>query len=396
MFEISKKVQNDKNAGFWLSSAHFINDVYTGILNPIMPLLSLKLGFSIATATLVMSISHICSSLLQPIFGFFADNIRKRFFVFWGVLSTSVFIPLAVHAPNVAILTLCIVLGSLGSSFFHPQATGLVSKFSKGNYTSDMSVFISTGSLGYSLGPVIAGVVTQYLGLNFISYLSIFGILAALCMFAFVPKISSEKIPSGNGNFFAVFGKILSNSNILILMSLSVMKSIITNSCFILLPFLWHATGKTPAQIGFYLCSFVFFGAIGSFVSAKLEKLIGTKQVFYISLTTMFPLMLFFITATGLNSHLHYPIFCAMGFATMLAMPVNIVMAQKIMPEFKSIIAGFVNGFSWGVSAVLLTVIGLLAEKYGIKQVLIAISLLPCLFSYLVRFLPDTSTNSEE
>ena len=66
------------------------------------------------------------------------------------------------------------------------------------------------------------------------------------------------------------------------------------------------------------------------------------------------------------------------------------------MPEFKSIIAGFVNGFSWGVSAVLLTLIGLLAEKYGIKQVLIAISLLPCLFSYLVRFLPDTSTNSEE
>lgn len=393
MFEISKKLQSNKNAETWLSSAHFMNDVYTGILNPVMPLLSLKLGFSIATATLIISISHICSSLLQPIFGFFADNMRKRFFIFWGVLSTAIFIPLAVHAPNVIILTLFIALGSLGSSFFHPQATGLVSKFSTRNYSTDMSVFISIGSFGYSIGPVLAGVVTQFLGLDFISYLSFFGILTAICMFIFVPKITSSEIPSSNGNFFKVFGKILSNSNIMILMSLSVMKSIITNSCFILLPFLWHSIGKTPAQIGFYLCSFIFFGAIGSFVSAKMEKLFGTKNIFYLSLVTMFPLMTMFITATHINSFLFYPIFCTMGFATMLAMPVNIVMAQKIMPEFKSIIAGFVNGFTWGVSAILLTIIGLFAEKYGIKQVLICISILPCLFSYFVKFLPSNDEN---
>ena len=83
-----------------------------------------------------------------------------------------------------------------------------------------------------------------------------------------------------------------------------------------------------------------------------------------------------------------------MGFVTMLAVPVNIVMAQRIMPKYKSIIAGFVNGFSWGVSAVLLSMLGLCAEKFGIKEVLVVISIIPCLFAYFVKYLPDATKNN--
>ena len=82
----------EKKPRIWLNIAHFINDIYTGMLNPIMPFIAAKLAISMALATIILSISHICSSLLQPIFGFFADNILKRVFIFWGLLMTSVFI----------------------------------------------------------------------------------------------------------------------------------------------------------------------------------------------------------------------------------------------------------------------------------------------------------------
>lgn len=81
-----------KNPILWLNSAHLVNDIYTGILNPIMPFIAVKLGISMAFATIILSMSHIFSSLLQPLFGFFADKIVKRAFIFWGLICTSIYL----------------------------------------------------------------------------------------------------------------------------------------------------------------------------------------------------------------------------------------------------------------------------------------------------------------
>ena len=99
-------VEKSKKALLWLCLAHLVCDIYTGFLNPIMPFIAAKLGFSMAIAAVLISISHICSNMLQPIFGFFADNILKRFFVFWGLVLVSVFIPLTTNAPNIQLLLL--------------------------------------------------------------------------------------------------------------------------------------------------------------------------------------------------------------------------------------------------------------------------------------------------
>lgn len=66
----------------WLGGGHFINDIYTGVLNPIMPFIAAKIGISMAIATIILTISHIFSSLLQPLFGFFADNNVKDLLYF--------------------------------------------------------------------------------------------------------------------------------------------------------------------------------------------------------------------------------------------------------------------------------------------------------------------------
>ena len=92
---MEKGFKNAKSAVLWLCLAHLACDVYGGFLNPIMPFIAAKLGFSMAVATVIISISHICSSMMQPVFGFFADNILKRFFIFWhfyiSLLSVSIY-----------------------------------------------------------------------------------------------------------------------------------------------------------------------------------------------------------------------------------------------------------------------------------------------------------------
>ena len=86
-------IKTGKSAIIWLGLAHLTSDVYTGFVNPILPFIASKLGFTMALATVIVAITQICSNMLQPLFGFFADNILHRFFIFWGLVLVSVFIP---------------------------------------------------------------------------------------------------------------------------------------------------------------------------------------------------------------------------------------------------------------------------------------------------------------
>lgn len=379
--------QNNKSAIVWLCSAHLVCDIYGGFLNPLMPFIASKLGFTMALATVLMAITQICSNMLQPIFGFFADNILKRFFIFWGIIFASIFIPLATIAPNITILTIFMILGCLGGSFFHPQSMGFVNRFSGANCSNNMGVFISLGSLGFALGPLIAAIITQKAGLEMIFWTSLLGLSLALVMFLFVPKLSNVEKKPEKKDFLNSFKEILSNRQMNYLMIIAMMKSLITNSTCVLLPFLWKSMGYSPFYIGFALFLFVFAGSIGSFLSPKFEQKIGSKFILYFSMCATLPMMIAFAITYRTMPVLSMIIFALIGFTTMLAQPVTLVLAQKTLPKYKSIVAGFVNGFCWGIIALFMSFLGAFAQKFGIINVLIVLAFIPVLTSYYVRYL---------
>lgn len=383
---MENNLPQNKKALFWLSGAHFINDIYTGVLNPIMPFIAAKIGISMAIATIILTISHIFSSLLQPLFGFFADNIVKRSFIFWGLILSSIFIPLSALAHNPFILVLFIIFGSIGSSLFHPQALGFASKFAqKDSAGKSMAVFVAMGTLGYSMGPVVSSAITQFLGMPKMPLMTFLGIIWALIMFSFVPKLSLSEKVINKINFKTAFKRILTNRKLNILNVIAMLKTMIMSACFILLPFLWKNMGYKPFYIGMALFMFIFAGGIGSLISGHIEKNIGAANVFYISMISTFPLMILFILTCSSHPTLSLGIFVIMGFITMMATPVTMVMAQNVIPEYKSIISGFINGFSWGIVAIAMSLLGFIAEKFGITNVLIFVSIIPAVCSILVK-----------
>ncbi len=383
---MKNNLPQNKRALIWLSGAHFINDIYTGVLNPIMPFIAAKIGISMAIATIILTISHIFSSLLQPLFGFFADNIVKRSFIFWGLILSSIFIPLSALAHNPFILVLFIIFGSIGSSLFHPQALGFASKFAQNDSAGkSMAVFVAMGTLGYSMGPVVSSAITQFLGMPKMPLMTFLGIVWALIMFSFVPKLSLSEKVINKINFKTAFKRILTNRKLNILNVIAMLKTMIMSACFILLPFLWKNMGYKPFYIGMALFMFIFAGGIGSLISGHIEKNIGAANVFYISMISTFPLMILFILSCSSHPTLSLVIFVIMGFITMMATPVTMVMAQNVIPEYKSIISGFINGFSWGIVAIAMSLLGFIAEKFGITNVLIFVSIIPAACSILVK-----------
>ena len=380
------KLPRNKKALFWLSGGHFINDIYTGVLNPIMPFIAAKIGISMAFATIILTISHIFSSLLQPLFGYFADNIVKRSFIFWGLILSSIFIPLSALAHNPFILILFIIIGSIGSSLFHPQALGFASRFAdKETAGKAMAVFVAMGTLGYSCGPVVSSAITQFLGMPKMPLMTVLGVCWAFLMFIFVPKLSLTEPIKTKINFKTAFKRILTNRKLNILNVIAMLKTMIMSACFILLPFLWKSMGYKPFYIGTALFLFIFAGGIGSLISSHIEKKIGAANVFYISMISTLPLMILFIMLCSSHSLISLVIFIITGFVTMMATPVTMIMAQNVLPEYKSIISGFINGFSWGIVAIVMSMLGFVAEKFGITNVLLFVSVIPAVCSVLVK-----------
>lgn len=386
---MNRFVNNSKSAIIWLTVGHCICDIYGGFLNPLMPFIASKLGFTMALATVLVAITQICSNMMQPVFGFFADNILHRFFIFWGLILASVFIPLAASAPNVYLLVLFMVLGCLGGSFFHPQSLGFVSVFSEKNYSSNMGIFVSLGSAGFALGPLLAAYITQFAGLEKVSYASLIGLIFAVTMFLFVPKLSLTKKKPEHKAFFNSFKEILSNKQMDFLILVAMMKSLVTNSTCILLPFLWKDMNHSPFYIGVALFWFVFAGAIGSLLSPHIEKIAGSKRIIYFSMWATFPMMIIFAFIYKTMPFISMFVFGIIGFTTMLAQPVTLVWAQKILPKYKSIVSGFINGFCWGSIALLLTGLGAVAQKYGIMNVLLVLTFIPVISSYYVKYLRE-------
>jgi FSR family fosmidomycin resistance protein-like MFS transporter len=278
-------------------------------------------------------------------------------------------------------MTLAIIAGSIGSSFFHPQALGLASKFALSD--ASMGIFISLGALGYSTGPIVSSWITQFWGLDAMPVLAIPGVLCALLMFKAVPKISY--LGHTHINLKKAVKDILGSRKLNILNLVAMLKTFVTSSTTILLPFLWKDLGYNPFQIGVIIFAFLCASALGSFSSRYVERLISTKAAFYVSLAATLPLMIAFALVYQTYPTVSFVIFTVMGFVTSLAMPTTMVMAQEVLPEYKSIISGFINGFSWGIMAVFVSATGFVAQKFGIINVLVTVTVFPAVFSPMVE-----------
>ena len=381
---------NNPVATKYLAAGHFTVDTYSGFLNPIMPFIAAKIGIGIAVTTMLMSISYLLSSLMQPLFGFLSDKYKRRFFIITGLILISIFNPMTGVATVPWALGLFILLGNLGNGFFHPQATGFTFIFSNGEESRRMGIFLTMGTLGFAFGPFLASSIVKYFGLEKLPYTSLLGVILAILFFKYIPKISDNNNLEGNKvSLRNALKEILSSGVTRILIGLSMIKSLVSIVYCLLLPFLWKQIGYGVFEIGVIISLYTLAGAIATYVSPKLENKIGTKRVFILSLVLIAPITaIMFLTLHSIPI-LSISMFVLLGFVAFLSSTLNTVLAQRLHPNIKSMVSGFVNGFSWGAVGVLLSFFGYIAQKIGIIWLLNAISLIPLVYTLVILNIPD-------
>lgn len=375
----------------WLAGGHFINDMYSSFLVPILPFVAAKLSLSIATISAIISLSHLTSSIAQPIFGFISDKMKRRFFLIWGVVFCSIFVPLAGAMDTVFMLALCMIIGTTGNAFFHPQATGLVTVFNHQNpkLTKYMGLFLAMGSIGYALGPMVSSAIAEKFGLEALPAAGIVGIAYAIMLYFNVPKIPKSAVAKSNVSFAAVIKDILKSKPMMILIYISTAKSVVSMSFSTFTPFLFKELGYGMGIIGAATTALFITGGIATMASSKFENIFGTKNVFRISFLGILPLTIIFLLTYKTYPAISFASYGLLGFFIFLSVSVNMVMAQKLIPNHRGMISGVIGGFSWGIAGLSLTPLGFLASHIGVTKVLLAVAVITFSSTYLIKFLPD-------
>ena len=369
-----------------LSLVHFSGDFYSAFINPLYPVFMDKMGLSLAQVGLLAGISRFLMFIVQPMSGYWADRHPSRSFILIGLLMPILFIPLAGRTTGFYGLLVCIIIGSTGSSLFHPPVTGMVPLYAGRKLGLAMSVYNTAGTLAFGVGPIfITWYVTRF-GLGAMPATMSIGLLIWIYFYWAIPKPRGDDM--AQYGFLETLRQTLGNvwQPILLIWIVMVMRSLVGQSLMTFMPVLWVQKGHTIVSAGVLFSIFTLSGTVAGILCGHLSDRMGYKRLLWITHGLMTPFLLVFLLASG---KWIYPATILAGGFNMASLPLGVVMAQKIAPRGRSMVASLMMGLAFGTGGILSPIVGKLGDIFTIESVLMLLVCIP-LFSLIpLYFIPE-------
>lgn len=381
-------LRRDKLTLAVLCAGHFVNDSYSSIIFPLLPLLQAKLHLTTSQVFWLAPLYAISSSLMQPLYGFISDRYARRFFAVFGPTITAIFVSVIGLAPSYGMLIILLVAGGIGIGSFHPQAAAMAAAASGNRRRIGMAMFSALGTIGYALGPfVISRVVAQF-GLEHSYYVVGLGLVMSAVLYRICPPLEAprkaapgvEKIKWQMLNALRQAWKPL-----LLLYLITVIRSglqITTNNY---LPYILRDSGYDLIATGNAHTVFLLMGGIGGLAGGLVAERFSGRMVTLYSGLLAGPLMIVgFITSGPLSL-----VFLGLGgFFLLSTIPVNVAMAQELVPGQTSTVSALMMGAAWGVGALAPPALDYFVPAYGFRNILIFASAATMLSAVCAYFLP--------
>ena len=370
-----------------LSLAHFIGDFYVAFVNPLLPEFIDKFSLTLTQVGLITGLSRLLAFVVQPFIGYLADHYRTRFFVLVGPLLPIIFIPLVGVAPTFPILLILVLLGSVGSSMYHPQAAGMVSTFSGPHLGFSMSIFNVGGTLAFGLGPLLITYLVSHLGLSASPLAILVGLVVMIYPFKVVPFPEQEGLKNFGfvGSMKEVLGEVW--KPLTLIWIVSVLRSFVSQTFGTFLPVLCAREGFPLFSIGAIVSFYNIAGAISGLIAGHLSDHIGYKLIFYVSSLLGTASLLLLLVLPGnwvfINAFLS-------GFFIIAILPLTVAMGQELAPKGKSIVSSLMMGLAFGMGGMMTPLAGYFADLFSIRSTLAVIAFFPVLMIPLIYCLPET------
>ena len=371
---------------FGLTLVHFIGDFYSSFINPLLPVFVEKFSLTLAQVGILVGLSRLMAFIVQPAAGYVADHYRTRFFVLGGPLFTIIFISLLGVAPSFFVLILFVLVGSIGSSLFHPTTAGMVSEYSGRHFGLSMSIFNAGGTFAFAVGPVFITYLVGAYGLGISPFTMIIGLVVMVYLFKTVPIPLGESLKDFGfiGSLKEVLGQVW--KSIVLIWIIMVLRAFVGISFRSFIAVLFSQEGYSLVSIGALISIFTVAGSLSGLLAGHLSDRIGYKPIFYFShgLTTPSLILLLYIPGIWV----YFVAFVA-GFLSMATLPLGVAMAQELAPRGRSMVSSLMMGFAFGLGGVMAPITGKLADVFSIRPVLCVLAIIPLLTIGLIYMLPE-------
>jgi len=374
-----------------LSLVHFSGDFYSSFMSPLYPVFMEKLGLSLAQVGLLAGVTRFLMFIVQPMSGYLADRYPSRKFILAGLMMPILFIPLTGITTGFWGLLVCIILGSIGSSLFHPPVTGMVPLYGGRNLGLAMSIFNTAGTLAFGVGPIFITWYVARFGLGKMPATVVIGLLAWIYIYLVIPKPEGDDL--AQFGFMETLRQTLGTvwRPILLIWIVMVMRALVGQSLMTFMPVLWVRGGHSLVSAGVLFSLFTISGTVAGILCGHLSDRLGYKPILWVTHGLMAPVLVLFLLSPG---NWVYPTTMLAGGFNMASLPLGVVMAQKIAPKGRSMVASLMMGLAFGTGGILAPIVGKLGDIYDIHTVLLVLACIPLLSLIPIYFIPEVERSA--
>jgi len=367
-----------------LALGHLVIDTNQGSLPALLPHIKTALGLTFTATGIIVLMSNVASSLIQPLFGFLADKTARRWLLPLSVLVSAVGIGLSGVAPSYAAVLLLVMLSGFGVAAYHPEGYRTATQVAGDRKATGVSIFSTGGNIGIAVGPpLITALVTVY-GTPGSLGMIVPGLLMAGLLMAVLPGLSRPLPARTEGRAEAPQTMVGAMTILVLVISI---RSWTQLGFTTFMPFYYLEVLKgDPRMVGTLLAVFLGAGAVGTLIAGPIADRVGHRRFMVIVFFLAAPLAVAFLLVSGLWT---FVLLAVLGLVLVSTFTTAVVLGQAYMPRNLGMASGLVVGFAIGAGGVGATALGWVADRWGLSSALWISALMPIVGCAVSLTLPE-------
>ena len=373
-----------------ICSGHFVHDIYSAFISPLLPLLIDKLGLTLVMAG-SLPVFMQAPSLLGPLIGYLADRISVRYLVIFAPAITATLATLIGFMPTYGTAALLLFCVGVNIMAFHAPAPAMIAHVAGGKVGRGMSFFMASGELARSVGPLLVGFGVAEWGMEGLWRLMFFGWLSSAVLFWRLRDVSAkrERRKSKTKPMLRRFARVFAP-----LLGVMLLRNMAASSLGIfMVVYLVDIRGFELTLATGALALYEFSGVGGALMGGTLSDRLGRRKMVAGAAISSALLMLVFVHVEGA---LMIPLLIGLGFTALSVSPVFLALVQDQLPENRATANGMFMLHAFGVRAINVMMVGALGDALGLQNAFIAAALISLLCLPVIITLPSTPAVSHE
>lgn len=366
-----------------LMLGHLTVDSYVGVIPVLYPVLIGRFHLNFATVGLISLAYSGTAALSQPLFGVIADRYGTRLTGFALVWTAATF-ALVGFVPTFPLLVALACASGLGSGAFHPfGALDVRALLPKRHRSTGMSVYVTAGTVGVALGPLIGIALFGLFGIHGTGLLVIPGVASGAYLLWRMRRLPGAAPPSRLQAMPHQAAPLLALAAVIGVM----MARSWTVSVFQAFTPTWYKElGYGPEFYGPLATALVLASAAGTVGVGALADRFGRKTLIVGTLVLSIPAILLFTLFPGPWAFISAIL---IGLLAASTAPLMLLMAQQLMASRAGLASGLVMGLGFVTAAIGVPINGAIADAIGLQRSLMSHVILAGLTIGIACFLPS-------